>query len=438
MASKTLKLVVAIAITLGFSGCKTGGYLEVDQGLLQDEIYQSTAVQYEDLQPSTVLYLDHSTCIIDAVANSPVFRALRPNLGQYCDTLVLIKRTEFEAIPLRRDANEVSRALQTIKEDISFADIREAAFRISRDNQQAILISDCESYYNNIWLDFEPYFTEPFINWLKKGHSIYIIVEPYQENYKKAVYQKKRFYFLFTDNKMAAPISVNMLAQLQPLQGTGAFSVFKMTNSDILVKREGEMIEQDLEFEIVENAGYEYVSINNTWDNIREYIMKLDEYGEPLPQEKPLPIIKNLIFNDGENYLLGEVEVKAYNITSQYVALTDSAVTPSVTDISDAFKIDPEAFAEHKLNVLLTDKIFNSLTDEFGGNLIRLDFVIKNAGLKPYDADIFTWQSMFQNGQAICVSKSVENALLDIGVVPMCKDRRVIHTVFIKTEQYSN
>ena len=152
----------------------------------------------------------------------------------------------------------------------------------------------------------------------------------------------------------------------------------------------------------------------------------------------PIPLIQNLIFNNGENYAIADVTVVATNITAQYVALDDTTVISKVVNIPDGFTIDKNALKNNKLNVFVTEKIFNYLypANEYNGNLIRLDFVVTKASLKPFDSNIFTWQSIYSNDNAICVSKSIDNVLADIDIVPMSPDRRVIHTVFIKTQIY--
>ncbi|MDR1881836.1 MAG: hypothetical protein LBR26_03525 [Prevotella sp.] len=429
----------ALAFTaLAFFGCGSP-MLEVYTPQLQEKIYEPAAMKYPALEQSVILYLDHSTCVIDAVQNSQVFKALRPNLGQYSDTLRLIKGADFESIPLDRQDNKVSEALETIKADIPFADIRRAVFQICSDNQQAILITDCEALANGRFLDLEPFMSEPFRNWIEAGHTIYILTEPYREKYKGNIYDKKRFYFIFSDDRMEAPISHNLLNEVQLLLQDSLCNLFKLTNSDISVRREGKnMVAEDLTFTVEDHSGFEYVEISDDWRSIREYVMKLDEYGEPLPEEKPVPLIKNLIFNDGENYLIGNVQIVATNITSRYLALEDNTITVKDIDISDGFMLDKKALQSHKFNVMLTDKIFTDgyLDNGFGGNLVRLDFVITNVSLKSYDPAMFEWQSIWSPNTAICVSKSIDNALRDVKVVPTCSNRKVIHTVFLKTESY--
>lgn len=439
-----LACVVLFAILL--AGCSEK-YFEVNTQILQNKVYGPTAVKYNRLEQSVVLYLDHSTCVIDAVQNSPVFKALRPNLGQYCDTLRLIKGSVFESIPLNRKDNKVSEVLETIRQDISFADVREAMFQICNDNQQAILISDCESYANSRFLDLEPYMSEPFRDWLIKGHSIYIVVEPYKESYKGTIYDKKRFYFFFTNDKMEAPISHNMLSEIESLLQSGVCSLYKITNSDIFVQfPKKDVVDVNLDISPIEyHDGFEFISISNSWDDIRKYVMKLDKYGEPLPEEEPVPLIKNLIINDGVNYRIDNIQIKATNITSRYLSIDrdasenlklDSVEITNDIDISSGFMLDKNAFKNHRLNVMLTDKIFTEgyLNSDFGGNLIRLDFVIANVGIESFDNKIFEWQSIWNTNQtAISVSKSIDNALRDINVIP---SGRIIHTIFIKTEAY--
>jgi hypothetical protein len=432
--NKLYFLITAALLSAGFTGCNKA-YLEVDTQQLQEKIYDPTAPPVpEVLGQSTVLYLDHSTCVIDARLNSRVFNALRPQLGQYSDTLCLIRGDVFETIPLNRSDNKVVEVLQTIQRDIPFSDILKAVDQICHSNQQAILITDCEFIRGGLYHDQDPYLSEPLRRWLQKGHVVHVVVEPYRERYRGKLFDKKRFYFIFTDDRMEAPISHNMLAELEPLQDSGLFSTFKLTNSDLRIQGKGE-VDNQLDFRYERHEGFDYIEVNDSWEDIRTYVMKLNKYEELMEGEKPMPLIKNLTFNEGENYAITDVGVQASNITAQYLGEQFSDGS-KVIGIPDGFMLEQAALQNNRLNVMLTDRIFNYLTDEFGGNLLRLDFVITKVALKPYDPAIFTWNSMDNSGEAICVAKSIENALKDLEVVPTNKDRRVIHTVFIKTGSY--
>jgi hypothetical protein len=437
---------IACCLILFLTGCQPPP-LEVDVDKLQQEIYEPTAVKLPGLGQSTILYLDHSTCVIDARQNSPVFRSLMGQLGLYTDILCLIKGADLEQIPntdKSPTSTKVFNIINSIDKDIPFADIGQAVKNICTGNSQAILITDCEYFDSDKKnQDLFPYLSGSFKEWIKRGYSIYIVTEPYQERHQGKICDKKRFYFIFTNDKMQAPISANMLNELHPYLQNNLCKLFRLTNSDLLVQRQGKMFSEDLDISDVEQRGnFEYVEINDNWKTVREYVMKLDKYGEPLMNDdgtgnaNPIPLVQNLVFNEGENYAIADVELVATNITAQYVALTDETVEAKVVNIPDGFTIDKQALKSNKLNVFVTEKIFNYLSDEYGGNLIRLDFVVTQAALKPFDHDIFTWQSLYNNDKAVCVSKSIDNVLGDIDIVPMSPDRRVIHTVFLKTQIY--
>jgi hypothetical protein len=436
-------------LALFLVGCNNA-VLNVDLNTLQEKIYEPTAVKLPVLGEDVILYLDHSTCVIDANQNSLVFKALKGQLGLYTDTLCLIKGNEFEVIE-NTDKSPTSTAvfniINGIKDDVPFANIGGAVKQICEGNSQAILITDCEYFdASGKNQDGFPYLSGAFKKWIEKGHCIYIVTEPYQERYKGQMYDKKRFYFIFSDDKLTAPISHNLLGELQESLQAGLCSLFKMTNSDIAVGRPkgSKMFDANIETsDVEERQGFEYTEILNSWDEIRTYVMKLDEYGALLQNDEgtgaatPIPLVQNLFFNEGENYVITDVEVIATNITAQYTALDDKTIISKAVEIKEGFMIDKQLIMQRKLNVFVTEKVFEYLTDEYGGNLIRLDFVATQAVPKDYNSDIFAWQSIYQSDKATCVSKSIENVLMDIGINPAKADnRKVIHTVFLKTEAY--
>ena len=437
-----LSIIFIVGCT--FNSC-TPEYLEVE---LQDieKIYASTKPK-DTLGQKTVLYLDHSTCVIDAVKNSDVWKAVFPNFTQYTDELVLIKGSDFERIELDRHENKVEATLKRIDKDILWADIDKAVKEIVNGNNQAILISDFETFDSDNGnlatktRDLVPYLSPWLKTWLEKGFSTYIITESYKESYNSILVDKKRFYFIFTDDKLEAPISDNIRSQIDHLIQNSTCQLFKMTNSDIsVVSPISEMSSSDLDFEAEPGSDFDFVSIENDWTDIREFVMKLDNHQQPIPGENEEAIIKNFKLNHGVNYKVEKIKVIATNITADFVAQKKNI---SGKDISEAFIIKPNPIQNNDLiNIYLTDKIFEdgflyTKDDTLGGNLIRLDFVIDQVSLKPYDPSIFEWNSLYNNKTAICVSKSIKNALLDVNVDPSNEKRKIIRTVFIKTQNYN-
>jgi len=442
---KRINLLKYLSLLLLFFGCKQKT-LEISFDEIKNTFEKSKTKKNEILSQKTILYLDHSTCVIDAVKNSKVWGSVFPNFTQYTDELVLIKGSEFEKIELKREHNKIETTLKRIDKDIPWADIDKAVQEIVKGNSQAILVSDFEAFDSGTGIlitktrDLVPYLSPSLKTWLEKGYSIYIIAEMYKEIHPvtKAFVDKKRFYFIFTDDKLEAPISANVKSQIDHLIQNGTCQLFKMTNSDIFVESpKSEMSANELDFSVNYGEGFDFISIESSWDDIREYVMKLDKYGEPIPKEVKLPIILNFKINQGVNYKVENIKVIATNITVDFV---DQKKNIKGKDISAAFVIDEKALKKNLINVHLTDKMFSNdfINAEHGGNLIRLDFVIDKVNLQPYDKTIFEWVSLYKNNTAICVSKSIENALLDANVIPSNEKRRLIHTVFIKTASFNN
>jgi hypothetical protein len=439
-----LKSLFTICISLLLFGCSSE-ILEISFDEIKTTFEKSNTQNNTILGQKTTLYLDHSTCVIDAVNNSDVWKAVFPNFTEYSDELVLIKGSDidkWEKVVLDRKDNKISTALARIKVDIPWAGIQQAIKEIVNGNNQAIIVSDFEGFDGEAGslltksMDDRPWLSFELKTWLQKGFSIYIITEPYKEIYNGKPVDKKRFYFIFTDDKLEAPISANVKNEINHLIKNRTCQLFKMTNSDISVESpKSDISAKDLDFSVEYGNHFDFISIENSWDDIREYVMKLDKYGEPIPEEVKQPIIKNFKLNHGVNYKIENIKVIATNITADFV---EQKKKISGKDISEAFLVDEKALKSNLNNIYLTDKIFTNdfITAEHGGNLIRLDFVVDQVSIPPYDKTIFEWASLYKNQTAECVSKSIENALWDVNVVPKNDKRRLIHTIFIKTSSY--
>jgi hypothetical protein len=405
--------------------------LEVDPDVIQEKVYNPTVNKKDTLNAGVTLFIDYSTCVKDAVANSVFFAAIRPRITGLKPTMYAIKGESIEYYSSNMDS--INLELNHIQE-ISYANINGAVEQICNANQQAILITDCEYWTKPQGERTDlPYLKEPFIQWLNKGYSIYIIKESYLETYHGSSYPKIRFYFFFTDDKL----SNNVYEEVSKSTGFKSANVtfFKSTNSDIIIHRNTETVDNNLVFRMDTTRLFDYIEIDDSWKDIQQYIMEAtDDDGNLISGGNPL--IKGVKFSNFNNYTIEDIEVHASNITAQYMAIEDSTLSPDVINITDGFVLDTVSLKNNELNVKINGKIFAFLNNEFGGNLLRLDFVIKSAKNKPVNA-VFSWDSMSKpNTKNISVQESIKQAIDNPDTNPAKQNNGIIHTLFIKTESY--
>lgn len=75
-------------------------------------------------------------------------------------------------------------------------------------NGESVMLTDGELFTQTATKNNpnNPYMHEAFKKWLLKGHDIHIIAEPFQEFYHGKNYNKKRFYIIFTDDRVQGNI----------------------------------------------------------------------------------------------------------------------------------------------------------------------------------------------------------------------------------------
>jgi len=472
---KAREAIIAIYLSFVlsvFTGCGKTIY-EVDAesrlALLQEFTSQRHAMQL-DQSNGAVMYVDASTVFSDAEKNSDIYKAMKSQMYQYIGTLVFIKGQGFEETECNRQRQTLFNALESMKvivertDPYKYADIQKAVENICDGNRQGMIITDFEFYKpdetnkGKVWAphDKDPYLSESFIKWLNKGYQIDILTEPYIEKYKGKEYLKKRFYVFFTDPEDEAPISTTMIGQVKQylVKGDptiGHCNLVTVKNTDLSISRKNESNSCDSEISIktypIDGYPCELNEIDASWEDIKQYVMKLDKFNKPIKDDEdgPLPLIDGLIVNNGINYSVTNLSWHATNITKPFMVeqeKEDSLTfdTMEEWDLTDAFTV--EMNENNEVAVYLTPKILASkhLYGEkggFRGNLIRLDIDIDQCLVKEFDKEAFQWKSLwkdYQGQEATCVSLSIDNALKDISVAPTTKDRKHLYTVFIQTQ----
>lgn len=420
-----------------------------------------------DQSNGAIMYVDASTVFSDAERNSDIYKAMKSQMYQYIGTLVFIKGQEFEPTECNRQKQALFNALENMRaiveksDPFNFANIQKAVDDICNGNRQGMIITDFEFYAPDKSgkiqgpHDTDPFLVDAFTKWLKKGYQIDILTEPYIEKYKGKDYIKKRFYVFFTDPCDEAPISATMINQVKQYLVEGDPTIghcnrITLKNSDLGMSRVNESNSCDSEISIetypLEGCPGELNAIDATWEDIKQYVMKLDKFNKPMrddDEEGALPLIDGLVVNNGVNYSVSNLSWHATNISKSFMVEQEKEdsltfATMEDWDLTDAFMV--EMNENNEVSVYLTPKILTSKhlyreKEGFRGNLIRLDIDVDQCKVSEYDKAALQWKSLGKKGgDAICVSLSIDNTLNDNSVKPTTMDRKRLYTVFIQTQ----
>lgn len=432
LSSRPYYYLLTILFIFTFSNCKWWDdtiTVEIDIKKLE-KIYSSSVSPSTTLNKDIDLYVDYSTCVIDAVKNSSFFKSLRPTITGESPTLYAIKGPAIQLVS--SDMDTVNRELTNLTE-IAYADITGAIGNITNSNKQSILITDGE-----FWTIPEgertdlPYMRESFEKWINRGYVVHIVIENYKESYKGKSTDKKRFYFFFTDDKLEN----NIYEIARNSQGFNSTDLnhFKMSNSDINIIR-NTTIDDNLQFKIDTIQKFDFIEIDSPWEDIQNYVLNASD-DEENPIKNGSPLIKDLKISNKTlvNFDLSEISIKAYNITDFYL----DSNTSKIKVISEGFILDKTLFKKKgEIAIRINDKLFNQLeTDQ--KNVLRIDIVLEEIKSKPIDKNWFTWKSLSTpNVDNISVFESIKQTFDNPDINPKNRSNGIIHTIFIKTLEYN-
>lgn len=241
-----------------------------------------------DLKPNNLsLYVDYSTCMAMALQTSSFFKDMIPSLTAATKNYYSIKGDS-----VKKENGQVFTLLSSIQET-NYADILSAAEDIVDSNSEGALLTDGEFYEPTVAKSHvnDPYLKDVFSKWLKKGHDIYVIAEPYKETNNGNAYDKKRFYFLFTDSRVPNNI-YDRIVQCVDLKKYPNVDIYHMSVSHPTIMAEGTHSEPDasLAANIKGYGNFEVQEWNINWNSIQDIYLNanVDENGNPLSTGKPI------------------------------------------------------------------------------------------------------------------------------------------------------
>lgn len=447
-----LSVVTGLMSLLFMVSCCPGSGLDASQIDEFSSAYFGKQSDNIDMQ-KVALYVDNSTCIANAMNdgskfyNEMVAVLTSNNIGEYFS----IKGKEI--IPEEGNKYQLLKSVQ----EINYADIKTAAERIANGNCEGILLTDGEYYQptisgsnpNNPWME------TAIVTWLSRGHEIFVFAEPYQEKYKGKTYDKKRFYFIFTDTKYRGNI-YDFIVNTVSLKSHSQVGQYRLTANHYTLLTEGNnnssTPNENFMCTPTHCKGRAEVQIWDqlTWKDIYKYIAcATTDDGTPLPDGEAILSLVLDRNSGGSCFRISDVDVRICNLSEEYqnfCMMMDDGQKPSqialnnpisVSYQNNFIKLDKKGFNNHgRLDVYFDvnnfDPSFLNTKDE---NLLKIDFVVSaynnNFTNKPQAQEIFTFPSIEKPGvQNTSLVASIKNALGNPSVKDLMKDQ-VIYTVYI-------
>lgn len=395
------------------------------------------------------LYVDYSTCITLG-QHSSFFQSLEPSLVNATKHYYSIKGPKIQ-----EETNiDIYRELRNIVE-VNYADLEKAANLIAAGNSEAVFLTDGEYYQKDIAGGGinDPYMADALKTWLRKGHDIYILAEPYVEKHKGIDYNKKRFYFIFTDNRLEGNI-YDRICQTVKLENYPDVEMFHLSADHPAVMAEGKHLKANstLSATITPCGNFEIQDWAINWKAIESVIMGgLDpNTGEPLPNGECIIGGLKVDRNSYGGFRISDIDVNVYDINLNYFNYYYYQETPveeriepynmfEMSHSQNAIIYDEEEFNKHGVvNLYLDASMWNP--DFLTGrpfNYTKVDICVsKCQNVFDNYASMFNFDAIGRPGDLnVSVTESVKQCLFDPEIQKMMNSA-VLYSIYIKSNKY--
>lgn len=390
------------------------------------------------------LFVDYSTCNMLG-QNSQFFQDIAASLVNRASAYYSIKGNE-----IKQEQGDVYTLLRNI-EEVNYAELEKAAQMMADSDCESVLITDGEYYTPSIAKghDNDPYLAKAFKTWILKGYDIHLISEPYMEPCNGQNFSKKRFYIIFTDDRMVNNIYERICRTIDFTQFPDV-DEFHLSASHPRMKGDGNhcSIQNDIleskskgfgTFEIEDWDGCDWKTIEN------EIVNGVDEEtGEPL--KSGTPIIKmELDKNSFGCYRIKSVDLKVYDINQEYSEYYEAKANGkklgqkefTLNELENFMQIDAKEFDKHsKIHISFNPDWFDP--DILSGepyNYFKLDLSIGNVqSIFDQHEEKFEFESITHPGlKNVSVASSIKQCLADDKILAKMKGQ-VIYSIYIKSE----
>lgn len=397
-------------------------------------------------EDNLALYVDYSTCIAEGMKTSPFYIKLVPSFVEAAKSYYSIKG---DSIKKEEPTDTYNRLLNIV--EVNYADLKSAAEMIANGNTEAALLTDGE-YYNPSKAGANPnnpYLAKAFKTWMKKGHDIFILSEPYVEVNHGQQYNKKRFYFLFTDSRLKNNI-FERITQTAKLEEFPDVQLFHLSAEHPNVMAEGTKPNEMLAADITPYGSFEIQDWTIDWKGINNFIMGAvdQQTGNPLPNGDVVISGLKVDRNSYGGYKISDIDVKVFDMNAEYMDFytrkeAKEKVGPLDTELTECpnfLMVDHKEFSRHGIINLYFDIMnLDNAFLKYGNpnNYFKVDFFItQTENVFSKYSSMFTFDLLGQPGVInSSVVTSIEQCLVDEELQNQMK-HSPFYTIYVKSNKY--
>lgn len=437
--------VLFVINTLLFTSCNKSVMTPDDTKYLQEFHLVNFEPNEKLLQENKLnLFVDYSTCNYLG-QNSQFFQDVEASLVNKTSSYFSIKGNE-----IKQEQGDVYTLLRNI-EEVNYAELAKAAQMMADDNCESVMITDGEYYTPSTAKghDNDPYLAGAFKKWILRGYDIHIISEPYVEPYNGQMFNKKRFYIIFTDDRMENNIYERIRRTVDFTQFPDV-DEFHISASHPQLKGNSDNCSVQNEILESKSKGFGTFEIEDwdgcDWKTIEDELVNGvdEETGEPIKSGTPI-IQMGLDKNSFGCYRIKSVNLKVYDINREYseyyVAKTNGEKPGrqelTLNELENFMQIDTKEFDKHsKINISFNQDWFDpSVLSGKPYNYFKLDLSIGDVqSVFDKHEDKFEFESITKPGtKNVSVASSIKQCLADDKVLDKMRGQ-VIHSIYIKSE----
>ncbi|MCD8296617.1 MAG: hypothetical protein LUC88_03495 [Prevotella sp.] len=413
--------------------------------------FHRLSTEAEDLgykSDGMALYVDYSTCIATGMSSAFYQKMVSP---------LTAATTEYWSIKgdsIAREDGSVYELLNNVKE-INYAALDKAIELMAERDGESVMLTDGELFTltstkcnpNN------PYMHDAFKKWLLKGHDIHILAEPYKESYKGKTFNKKRFYIIFTDDRVEGNIydRIREIVNLGNFHDVDEFHLGGNYPWSVTVSGNHTQPNDAFAADVTPYGSFEIQEWQVGWKNMTYIIMNaVDDQGNLLPNGDKLISGMRINKNAFGCYRISDIDVRVTNINQDYTDYYNDVdagnkvnkINLSAVPIENFIIVDKDEFKSHG-NVDLYFDINNfapKKTTELNGtpfNYFKIEIIVKDLeNILKNSIDMFNFDSIVNEGQTnISISESLKNCVFDPDLLNQLKGK-VLYTIYVKSDKY--